>query len=68
MLDLKKLKEFQSAIDKISNEICEHATTDLNAKCSDEDCVCPYWRLCEILTLAKCRALIMEHNPKNPNK
>ena len=64
MLDIKKLKEFQSAIEKISYEICEHASTDLKAKCSDE---CPYWRLCELLTRAKCRTVIMEHNPNKPN-
>lgn len=67
MLDLKKLKEFQSAIEKVSLEICEHAQNDLNFNCSNGD-NCPYKRLCEILTLAKCRAVIMEHNPNNPNK
>lgn len=65
MIDLKKLSEFQSAIEKVSLEMCEHAQKDLKSKCSDE---CPYHRLCEILTLAKCRMTIMQHNPDNPNK
>ena len=64
MLDLKKLKEFQSAIEKVSLEICEHVQNDLKSDCSK----CPYYRLCEILTIAKCRMIIMEHNPNNPNK
>lgn len=64
MIDLKKLKEFQSAIQKISDEICEHAQKDLKAKCYDN---CPYKRLCELLTCAKCRTVIMEDNSNNPN-
>jgi hypothetical protein len=64
MLDIKKLKEFQSEIEKISYEICRHATADLKAKCYDD---CPYRRLCDLLTRAKCRITIMKHNPNNPN-
>ena len=64
MIDLKKLKEFQSAIEKINYEICKHATTDLKANCSD---LCPYRRLCDLLTRAKCRTILMEHHPDNPN-
>ena len=64
MIDIKKLKEFQSSLDKFSLEICKHATTDLKAKCSE---YCPYRRLCDLLTLAKSRIVIMEHRPYNPN-
>jgi hypothetical protein len=64
MIDIKKLKEFQSAIEKINYEICEHAITDLKATCSDD---CPYRRLCDLITRAKCRITIMEHRPNNPN-
>ena len=67
MLDLKKLKEFQSAIGNICVEICEHAQKDLKSNCTVGD-KCPYQRLCDILTQAKGRALMMEHNPDNPNK
>ena len=67
MIDLKKLSEFQSAIEKVSLEICEHAQKDLKSNCTIGD-KCPYQRLCEILTQAKCRAVIMQHNPDNPNK
>ena len=64
MIDLKKLKEFQSTINEIKYEICRHATIDLKAKCSDD---CPYRRLCDLITRAKCRIILMEHNPDNPN-
>jgi hypothetical protein len=64
MIDIKKLKEFQSAIEKIRYEICEHATTDLKARCSNE---CPYRRLCDLIILAKSRTVIMESHPDNPN-
>lgn len=67
MIDLKKLNEFQSAIEKVSLEICEHAQTDLKSNCTSGD-TCPYKRLCEILTQAKCRMAIMQYNPENPNK
>lgn len=64
MLDIEKLKSFRFAIDEISYEICRHATSDLKAKCFDD---CPYRRLCDLLTRAKCRITIMEHHPNNPN-
>jgi hypothetical protein len=65
MIDLKKLSEFQSAIEKVSLEICEHAQNDLKtSNCAE----CPYQRLCVILTTAKCRMTMMQHNPDNPNK
>ena len=67
MIDLKKLSEFQSAIEKVSLEICEHAQNDLNSNCTIGD-KCPYKRLCEILTQAKSRMILMHHNPDNPNK
>lgn len=65
MIDLKKLNEFYSAIENVSLEMCNHAQKDLKSDCTDK---CPYKRLCEILTLAKCRMTIMQHNPENPNK
>jgi hypothetical protein len=69
MIDLKKLSEFQSAIKKVNLEICEHVKKDLKPNLeSDCSAKCPYHRLCEILTLANCRAMIMQHNPENPNK
>jgi hypothetical protein len=64
MLDIKELEEFESEIKNISYEICRHATSDLKAKCGDN---CPYRRLCDLLTRAKCRITIMKHNPNNPN-
>ena len=64
MIDIKKLKEFQSAINELNYEICRHATVDLKAKCSDK---CPYRRLCDLITRAKCRITIMENHPDNPN-
>jgi hypothetical protein len=67
MIDLKKLSEFQSAIEKVSLEMCKHAQNDLESTCVFGD-KCPYQRLCDILTLAKCRMTIMQHNPDNPNK
>ena len=66
MIDLKKLNDFQSVIAKVSLEICDHVQKDLNSNCTRGKC--PYQRLCEILTQAKCRAMIMRHNPENPNK
>jgi hypothetical protein len=68
MIDLKKLSEFQSAIEKVSLEICEHAQKDLKSNCGSISVKCPYQRLCTILTQAKGRAMIMQHNPNNPNK
>jgi hypothetical protein len=65
MIDLKKLSEFQTTIEKVSLEICEHAQKDLKSTCLDE---CPYKRLCEILTIAKYQAVIMQHNHENLNK
>lgn len=65
MIDLKKLNEFQTSLEKVSLEICEHAQNDLKtSNCAD----CPYQRLCLILTQARCRATMMQHNPGNPNK
>lgn len=63
MIDNKKLIEFQSEIEKISYEICKHAMSDLKADCYS----CPYRRLCNLLTRAKSRILIMKHRPNNPN-
>lgn len=66
MIDLEKLNEFYSAIEKVSLEVCDHAQKDLKSNCSTDKC--PYRRLCDILTQAKCRMIIMQHNPENPNK
>lgn len=65
MIDLKKLNEFYSAIEKVSLDVCDHTQKDLKSDCTDK---CPYKRLCEILTLAKSRMIIMHQNPDNPNK
>jgi hypothetical protein len=65
MIDIKKLEEFQSEIEKISYEICRHATVDLKTMNCNADC--PYRRLCDLITRAKCRIIIMKHYPNNPN-
>jgi hypothetical protein len=69
MIDLKKLSEFQTTIEKVSLEICEHVKKDLKPNLeSDCSAECPYHRLCEILTIAKYQTVIMLHNHENPNK
>ena len=65
MIDIKKLEEFQSEIEKISYEICRHTTADLKAMNCYADC--PYRRLCDLITRAKCRITVMKHRPDNPN-
>lgn len=77
--DMKQLKETFKAFKSKYNQIAkatkklynygdEHMFIGTEAGYKPKHNGCPYKRLCEILTLAKCRMIIMEHNPENPNK